>query len=249
MAVKFSQVLAASRPSPRPSQCGFRSARDRPPPSRRGDLRARQIAAKRADVVMQRALIARASIVANLDLYWAMARWQLSAPMVTIVPFKESIASSFGTAVTSSDFASVAIWPSTIRSQPQALTTGQPFFRLRNSQEGFFHLGKFRHVRCILTAAQLRAQGDHQQVVQRAPSGVPGRGSSRPHSRHQTPPRHSLQVGDTSYRLGSSESEPCKRISAVKLIRSARPLRITTPVCCLRLDGAVPLWMPLVALD
>jgi hypothetical protein len=43
--------------------------------------------------------------------------------MVTMVPFNDSIASSFGTAVISFDFASVAIWPSTIRcSHPRALT-------------------------------------------------------------------------------------------------------------------------------
>ena len=43
--------------------------------------------------------------------------------MVTIVPFSASMASNFGTAVISFDFASVAIWASTMRcSQPQALT-------------------------------------------------------------------------------------------------------------------------------
>src|ERR1700727_2230417 len=50
-----------------------------------------------------------------------MARWQFSASTVTMVPFSDSIASSFGTAVISFDFASVAIWPSTLRcSQPHA---------------------------------------------------------------------------------------------------------------------------------
>src|SRR5271165_1158771 len=52
-----------------------------------------------------------------------MARWQLSASAVTIVPFSLSIANSFGTAVISFDFASVAICASTRRSsQPQAET-------------------------------------------------------------------------------------------------------------------------------
>src|SRR5271154_4328541 len=52
-----------------------------------------------------------------------MARWQLSASAVTIVPFSRSIAKSFGTAVISFDFASVAICASTRRcSQPQAQT-------------------------------------------------------------------------------------------------------------------------------
>src|ERR1700722_21002762 len=43
-----------------------------------------------------------------------MERWQLSAPAVTIVPFKDSITSSFGTAVISLDFASVATCASTM---------------------------------------------------------------------------------------------------------------------------------------
>ena len=52
-----------------------------------------------------------------------MARWQLSASAVTIVPFSDSISSSFGTAVISLDLASVAICASTRRcSQPQAQT-------------------------------------------------------------------------------------------------------------------------------
>src|SRR5208337_2646072 len=52
-----------------------------------------------------------------------MARWQLSASAVAIVPFSLSIFSSFGTAVISFDFASVAICASTRRcSQPHAET-------------------------------------------------------------------------------------------------------------------------------
>jgi hypothetical protein len=52
-----------------------------------------------------------------------MARWQLSASAVTIVPFRLSISNSFGKAVISFDFASVAICASTRRcSQPQAET-------------------------------------------------------------------------------------------------------------------------------
>src|ERR1700689_4868730 len=52
-----------------------------------------------------------------------MARWQLSASAVAIVPFSLSISNSFGTAVISFDFASVAICASTRRcSQPQAET-------------------------------------------------------------------------------------------------------------------------------
>src|SRR3954447_8739202 len=42
-----------------------------------------------------------------------MARWQLSASAVTIVPFNVSISRSFGTAVISFDLASVAICAST----------------------------------------------------------------------------------------------------------------------------------------
>jgi hypothetical protein len=38
-----------------------------------------------------------------------MVRWQLSASVVTIVPFNDSIASNFGTAVISFDLASVGI--------------------------------------------------------------------------------------------------------------------------------------------
>ena len=52
-----------------------------------------------------------------------MARWQLSASAVTIVPFSLSISRSLGTAVISFDLASVAICASTRRcSQPQAET-------------------------------------------------------------------------------------------------------------------------------
>jgi hypothetical protein len=36
---------------------------------------------------------------------WAIARWQLIASAVTMVPFRESISSSFGTAVISFDLA------------------------------------------------------------------------------------------------------------------------------------------------
>src|ERR1700733_13497381 len=44
-----------------------------------------------------------------------------------MVPFSDSIASSFGTAVISFDFASVAIWPSTMRcSQPHACPCAAP---------------------------------------------------------------------------------------------------------------------------
>ena len=41
-----------------------------------------------------------------------MARWQLSASTVTIVSFRDSIASNFGTAVISFDFSAQAVCPS-----------------------------------------------------------------------------------------------------------------------------------------
>lgn len=56
--------------------------------------------------------------------------------MVTIVPFNESISSSFGMAVISFDFASVAICASTRRcSQPQALTMCNADLPLARSNE------------------------------------------------------------------------------------------------------------------
>ena len=64
------------------------------------------------------------------------ARWQLSASVVTIVPFSDSIANSFGTAVISLDLASVAICASTRRcSQPQALTMCSADLPLARSNE------------------------------------------------------------------------------------------------------------------
>ena len=65
-----------------------------------------------------------------------MARWQLSASAVTIAPFSLSIANSFGTAVISFDFASVAICASTRRcSQPQAETMCNGDLPLARSNE------------------------------------------------------------------------------------------------------------------
>src|SRR6202042_2059664 len=120
-----------------------------------------------------------------------MARWQLSASTVTMVPFSDSIASNFGTAVISFDFASVAIWPSTMRcSQPHAcpcegggtdhvqgrLAIG-PVVRAAQDLAIDRHdplalPGEFRHIRGVLTTAQHRAQGDHQQVVELMQSGI-----------------------------------------------------------------------------
>src|SRR6201995_5519586 len=65
-----------------------------------------------------------------------MARWQLSASTVTIVPCNDSIASNFGTAGVSSDLASVAICARTRRgSQPQALTMCNADLPLARSKE------------------------------------------------------------------------------------------------------------------
>jgi hypothetical protein len=57
-------------------------------------------------------------------------------PGVTIVPFKDSIANSFGTAVISLDFASVATCASTMRcSQPHVLTMCRGDLRLARSKD------------------------------------------------------------------------------------------------------------------
>src|ERR1700721_2879509 len=95
-----------------------------------------------------------------------MARWQLSASAVTIVPFSRSIAKSFGTAVISFDFASVAICASTRRcSQPQAETMCNGDLPLALSNER----------RRALPAAQNRAHRYRQnlmKVVQRRIAGA-----------------------------------------------------------------------------
>jgi len=65
-----------------------------------------------------------------------MARWRLSASTVTMVFFNDNISSSFGTAMISFDFLSVAICPSTIRcSQPHALTICSADFSLARLKE------------------------------------------------------------------------------------------------------------------
>ena len=75
-----------------------------------------------------------------------MARWQLSASAVTIVPFSRSISSSFGTAVISFDFASVAICASTRRcSHPQAATMCNGDLPLALSNERRRDLAVDRH--------------------------------------------------------------------------------------------------------
>src|SRR5271165_4245899 len=75
-----------------------------------------------------------------------MARWQLSASVVTIVPFSRSISSSFGTAVISFDLASVAICASTRRcSQPQAETMCNGDLPLARSNERRKDLAVDRH--------------------------------------------------------------------------------------------------------
>src|SRR5271166_4119835 len=127
-----------------------------------------------------------------------MARWQLSASAVTIAPFSPSISSSFGTAVISFDFASVAICASTRRcSQPQAETMCNGDLPLARSnerrrtlpsiattpshgsekpaQEGLLRLGEQAHVYRALPAAQNRAHRYRQnlmKVVQRSIAGA-----------------------------------------------------------------------------
>lgn len=65
-----------------------------------------------------------------------MARWQLSASVVTIVPFSASIRSSLGTAVMSLDLASVAICANTSRCLgPQVLTICKGDLPLARSNE------------------------------------------------------------------------------------------------------------------
>ena len=64
-----------------------------------------------------------------------MARWQLSASAVTIVPFSDSSLKSLGTAVISLDFASLAIWQHHRWSQPQALIMCRAYLPLARSNE------------------------------------------------------------------------------------------------------------------
>src|SRR5271170_5776514 len=85
-----------------------------------------------------------------------MARWQLRASVVTIVPFSDSISSIFGTAVISFDLASVAICASTRRcSQPQALTMCSADLLLARSNERAQHLPVDRE-NALTVAGELR---------------------------------------------------------------------------------------------
>jgi hypothetical protein len=53
--------------------------------------------------------------------------------------------------------------------------TGQAVLQAEElEQERFFRLGEFSHVRRVLAAAQDRAQGDHQQVLEIVQSGIAG---------------------------------------------------------------------------